>query len=107
MAEMMTETDTEVIKGQLCRLNEKMSELAEYQRIQNGKVAEHEKWINRREVELDAMEDRFRMVEEQVDSHQAFIDRNEGAKAGIGELVTRIIMFVGMLATLYGVWIKH
>lgn len=56
-------------------INQKLTELTNYQREQNGNVARHEKWINQREAELDRMNDRFRMIEETQDEHQSYIDQ--------------------------------
>lgn len=96
-------------------INQKLTELTNYQREQNGNVARHEKWINQREGELDRMNDRFEMIEETQDEDRKSIGLRmaevekilllqQGAKKGLMEnlqfLATVVTLGVLLLKTL-------
>lgn len=54
---------------------QRLEQQAEILRRLDTLVTDHEKWINRRENEIDAAEDRFRMLEAGLDNHQRWMDK--------------------------------
>jgi len=114
----------EVINEKLRQIKEQLDELVLGQKDMTRLVAEHEKWIYKREGELEILDDRFRMLEQQVSDHQSYIDERKGTfreleamksmvvehhtyithqkgeKQGIGDLITKWGTLAGLAVTL-------
>lgn len=114
----------EVFNEKLNQINRKLDDLSADLKDVVRLVTEHEKWINKREGELEILDDRFKMLEEQVSDHQSYIDERKGtlrefeamkltvsehhmyittqkgAKQGIWDMVKEAGMILGLIAGL-------
>jgi septal ring factor EnvC (AmiA/AmiB activator) len=68
----------DAIDEQLRQIFEALRDIKDYQRSTSIQLAEHARWIAQREREIDAVDDRFKMVEQMLDKHQSNIDQRAG-----------------------------
>ena len=67
----------EVILEKLSAVFHKLSEISDRLGVLNGKVAEHERWINERAFSIANADGRLSSVESAVSSHQSYIDQRQ------------------------------
>ncbi len=65
----------ELINEQLRQIRETLERLERYQLEMNGRVSQHQRWIDKRENEIDTIDDRFHMGEAGLDDLQRWRDR--------------------------------
>ena len=60
----------ELVFEQLKQIRDLLERLERRQSEMNGSVGAHQRWIDRREMEIDTLDDRFRMLEAGLDETQ-------------------------------------